>query len=56
MEDYRARMQDDVHESNKPLARFADDQDLDEMLRKRVHAGDPMFNFKEEEKNSSVPG
>uniref|UniRef100_A0A0B7A2X4 BUD13 homolog n=2 Tax=Arion vulgaris TaxID=1028688 RepID=A0A0B7A2X4_9EUPU len=50
-------LQDQVHEASKPLARFKDDKDLDEMLRKKEHIGDTMLVFikknreKEEQKS-----
>lgn len=38
-------MEDAVKEMQKPLARYIDDQDLDQMLREKEREGDPMANF-----------
>ncbi|XP_077160961.1 BUD13 homolog [Paroedura picta] len=38
-------VEDAVKEMQKPLARYIDDQDLDQMLREQEREGDPMANF-----------
>ncbi|CAM2107766.1 unnamed protein product [Caretta caretta] len=38
-------VEDAVKEMQKPLARYIDDQDLDQMLREKEREGDPMANF-----------
>lgn len=38
-------MNEALHEVSKPLARYADDQDLDEYLKKQDRDGDPMLKF-----------
>nr|XP_056716406.1 BUD13 homolog [Euleptes europaea] len=38
-------VEDAVKEMQKPLARYIDDQDLDQMLRDQEREGDPMANF-----------
>ncbi|XP_019398648.1 PREDICTED: BUD13 homolog [Crocodylus porosus] len=38
-------MEDAIKEMQKPLARYIDDQDLDQMLREQEREGDPMANF-----------
>ena len=42
---YQQRLKDDLHEMEKPLARYKDDKDLDVLLRERDRAGDPMLAF-----------
>lgn len=39
------KLQDDIYEMSKPLARYADDEDLERMLKERERAGDPMLAF-----------
>lgn len=34
-----------MKEMQKPLARYIDDQDLDQMLREQEREGDPMAEF-----------
>lgn len=38
-------VEDAVKEMQKPLARYIDDQDLDQMLREQEREGDPMADF-----------
>ncbi|KAK3703291.1 hypothetical protein RRG08_017335 [Elysia crispata] len=55
-QDKEAKLQDQIHEAMKPLARYSDDADLDAMRRLEERAEDPMLAFiqkrrkKEEEK------
>ena len=42
---YEERLQDDLYEMSKPLARYADDEDLERMLKAKDRAGDPMLAF-----------
>lgn len=39
------RVSDELYEMSKPLARYADDEDLEKMLREREREGDPMLAF-----------
>ena len=39
------KLQDDLYEMSKPLARYADDEDLERMLKAREREGDPMLKF-----------
>lgn len=39
------KMADDLYEMSKPLARYADDEDLEQMLKEREREGDPMLAF-----------
>ncbi|XP_050091144.1 BUD13 homolog [Anopheles aquasalis] len=59
-EDYNARLQEAAHEMEKPLARYADDTDLDDYLKKQDRLGDPMLDYlrskrKEENKRAGIP-
>lgn len=44
-------MQDEEYEMSKPLARYADDDDLERMLKERSRAGDPMLMFMKKKKD-----
>ena len=41
----REQVEDAIHEMSKPLARYADDEDLDAQLKDREREGDPMLAF-----------
>lgn len=56
VEDYRSRLEGDLHEINKPLARYSDDKDLEEMLKKQERDGDPMLNYIRNKKESGADG
>ncbi|OXA50481.1 BUD13 homolog [Folsomia candida] len=45
VEEQATRVNEALHEVSKPLARYADDQDLDEYLKKQDRDGDPMLKF-----------
>ena len=51
-----ARLAQDVQEMSKPLARFADDQDLERMLREQERDGDPMARYMGKKKAKSGEG
>lgn len=53
VEDYRARLEGDLHEISKPLARYSDDKDLEELLKKQDRDGDPMLNYIRNKKESA---
>lgn len=58
IEAHEARVESELHEFSKPLARYADDTDLDEMLRKQERDGDPMLEYlrsKEKTKKKGEP-
>ena len=50
---YEEKLQDDLYEMSKPLARYADDEDLEKMLKEKERAGDPMLAFIKKSKPSS---
>ena len=39
------KLEDELYEMSKPLARYADDEDLERMLKDREREGDPMLKF-----------
>lgn len=41
---------EDEYEMSKPLARYADDEDLEKMLKERTRDGDPMLLFMKKSK------
>lgn len=45
VEDHEERLKSDLYEMNKPLARYADDADLDKQLRGQEREGDPMLKY-----------
>lgn len=56
MEDYRSRLESDLHETSKPLARYSDDKDLESLLKKQERDGDPMLNYIRNKKDSATDG
>lgn len=45
VEDREEKLKNDLYEMNKPLARYADDADLDRELRQQEREGDPMLEY-----------
>nr|XP_033321446.1 BUD13 homolog [Megalopta genalis] len=45
VEDREEKLKDDLYEMSKPLARYADDADLDRRLRDQEREGDPMLEY-----------
>ncbi|XP_006623138.1 BUD13 homolog [Apis dorsata] len=45
VEDHEEKLKDDLYEMSKPLARYADDADLDKILREQEREGDPMLEY-----------
>lgn len=45
-----------MKEMQKPLARYIDDEDLDQMLREQEREGDPMADFMRKKKAKERPG
>ncbi|KAK3923826.1 BUD13-like protein [Frankliniella fusca] len=58
-EDQHDRLANDMYEMSKPLARYADDKDLDSYLREQDREGDPMLEYlrnkKKEESKTKLP-
>ncbi|XP_055908616.1 BUD13 homolog [Eupeodes corollae] len=45
IEAFQAKMSDDQYEGSKPLARYSNDADLEEMLRQKERDDDPMLEY-----------
>lgn len=45
VENHEEKLKSDLHEMHKPLARYADDADLDKHLREQEREGDPMLKY-----------
>ncbi|XP_055853509.1 BUD13 homolog [Episyrphus balteatus] len=45
IEAFQAKISDDQYESSKPLARYSNDADLDEMLKQKEREDDPMLEY-----------
>lgn len=43
--DQQQRLEHDIHEMQKPLARYADDEDLENYLKEQERDGDPMLEY-----------
>ena len=50
------KLAEDVHEMSKPLARFAGDEDLEQLLREQDREGDPMAEYMAKKKAKSGGG
>jgi len=52
------KLEDALHEAQKPLARHHDDEDLDRMLREQEREGDPMAAMlrRKKSRNTKNPG
>lgn len=48
------KLEDDLYEMSKPLARYADDKDLEKMLKEREREGDPMLAFIKKKKTKLI--
>ncbi|XP_054482186.1 BUD13 homolog [Anoplopoma fimbria] len=51
---HQQKLEDAVHEAQKPLARHCDDEDLDRMLREQERDGDPMAGMLRRKKERST--
>lgn len=59
MEDRGEKLKRDAHEMNKPLARYADDKDLEDELKDRERDDDPMLAYIKEKRvreGKAAPG
>lgn len=56
MEDREEKLKDDLYEMNKPLARYADDADLDKQMREQEREGDPMLAYIKEKRAKEGKG
>lgn len=48
------KLEDALHEAQKPLARHYDDEELDRMLREQEREGDPMAAMLRRKKDRNV--
>ncbi|XP_014488854.1 PREDICTED: BUD13 homolog isoform X2 [Dinoponera quadriceps] len=55
-EDHEEKLKNDLYEMNKPLARYADDADLDKQLREQEREGDPMLAYIKEKRMKGGKG
>ncbi|XP_042355172.1 BUD13 homolog isoform X1 [Plectropomus leopardus] len=55
---HQQKLEDAVHEAQKPLARHCDDEDLDRMLREQEREGDPMAAMlrRKKDRNTKTQG
>lgn len=53
VEDYETHLQEAVHEMNKPLARAADDGDLQDYLKNQERLDDPMLEYMRKKKQDT---
>ena len=53
-EEQQQRLQRDLYEMSKPLARYADDTDLDAHLRDQEREGDPMAEYLKSKKKDEA--
>lgn len=51
---HQQKLEDAVHEAQKPLARHCDDEDLDRMLREQEREGDPMAAMLRRKKDRNI--
>ena len=54
--EYEQRLEDALHEVDKPLARYKDDKDLDQLLKAKDREGDPMAAYMAKKKEKSIGG
>lgn len=45
VENAKEQYQNDLHEMQKPFARYANDDDLENMLKSKIRDGDPMLEY-----------
>lgn len=50
--DAQEQQKSDLHEMQKPLARYADDTDLENLLKSKIRDGDPMLEYISKNKGS----
>ena len=54
--EYEQKLEDALHEVDKPLARYKDDKDLDKLLKAKDREGDPMAAYMAKKKQKSTGG
>lgn len=56
IEDYKQRVATETHEMSKPIARYADDNDLEHYLRNQCRDGDPMAKYMQKKTTEKQSG
>ncbi|GLV45576.1 uncharacterized protein CBL_02596 [Carabus blaptoides fortunei] len=58
VDEHKEKMEQDLYEMSKPLARYADDQDLERHLKEQEREGDPMLKYirKKKRKEAEATG
>jgi len=54
--EHKKKLEDALHEISKPLARYKDDKDLDELLKAQDRDGDPMAAYMAKKKTKGTKG
>lgn len=54
--EYEKKLEDALHEVDKPLARYRDDKDLDQLLKAKDRKGDPMAAYMAKQKQKVTGG
>ena len=52
-ENQKKTLEDTLHEMSKPLARYKNDSDLDDLLKDKDREGDPMLAFLKKKKGNA---
>ena len=53
LDEFKKKVENEWHEMAKPLARYKDDKDLDELLKQQEREEDPMLAFIKKSKEKS---
>lgn len=56
IEDFKQRVAIETHEMSKPMARYADDNDLEDYLRNQCRDGDPMARYMQKKSTEKQTG
>lgn len=56
IEDFEQRIAVETHEMSKPIARYADDNDLEDYLRNQCRDGDPMAKYMQKKTTEKQSG
>lgn len=56
IEDFKERIATETHEMSKPMARYANDDDLENYLRNQCRDGDPMAKYMQKKSTQQQSG
>lgn len=56
LEEYKERVETESHEMSKPVARYANDEDLEDYLKNQYREGDPMAAYMRKKDKESQKG